>query len=315
MDPSWSSAHHKHPHHHHLFEEEEKEKDAVSPPSPGHHHDDHPEQQQPHHDHRPHHHEHHLHHHPHVYPHHEYEHHHHDHHEFESFQGGSRRQHYEETFDENGNLILGSSINSNNSNEEHGFCRPGMSGGGMIMYMDGFRFSLLGGTNKNQPCLNLLVPGWTLDSYWKFGFAAVGVFALAVLVEGFSKLRHKVVRAAKEQRRRQRQSSSPRSFYRHPALLRLAVTSLHGLQALLGYILMLVAMTFSLELLLCVCCGLAVGYAVFFQSSAEEDDVVAHVTSNPCCEFMEEESREMQQASSYTPLTQGLLEGQRRTVV
>ena len=128
------------------------------------------------------------------------------------------------------------------------------------------------------------------------------VFALAVLVEGFSKLRHKVVRASKQQ-----PSHLP------PALLRLAVTTLHGLQALLGYILMLVTMTFSMELLFCVCCGLAVGYAVFFQTSQEED--LIHVTSNPCCEFMEEESREMQPASHYSPLTQGLMEGERRSAV
>ena len=113
--------------------------------------------------------------------------------------------------------------------------------------MPGFRFSLGG----NQPCLNLLLPGWTLDSPWKFGGAAVGVFVLAVLVEGFSKLRHKLVRAAKQ-----------RQLHHHPALLRLAVTSLHGLQALLGYILMLVTMTFSIEMLLAVCCGLAYNSAL-----------------------------------------------------
>ena len=60
---------------------------------------------------------------------------------------------------------------------------------------------------------------------------------------------------------------------------------------------MLVTMTFSIELLLCVVAGLAAGFAIFFQTSHffqdnDVDDEAHHVTSNPCCEFMAEESRE-----------------------
>ena len=40
-----------------------------------------------------------------------------------------------------------------------------------------------------------------------------------------------------------------------------ALVALHGVQLLLGYLLMLVAMTYSVELLLCTCAGLAAGCA------------------------------------------------------
>lgn len=60
---------------------------------------------------------------------------------------------------------------------------------------------------------------------------------------------------------------------------------------------MLVTMTFSLELLFAACFGLSAGYyAWFMRDPSDEDnaeDVNQHVTSNPCCEFMEEESREL----------------------
>lgn len=179
----------------------------------------------------------------------------------------------------------------------------------------GFRFSLRG----NQSCLNLLFPGWTLDTEAKFYIAMMGVFLLAVSVEGFSKLRHRVVRAARLNAMQGRTSKA--------LWLRSSVTLLHGMQALLGYTLMLVTMTFSLELLMCVVAGLALGYAVFFQqlacsfdTSDDEVDSVSdearHVTSNPCCEFMSEESREVTPANDRVrpsedchPLSQPLLPG------
>jgi hypothetical protein len=91
----------------------------------------------------------------------------------------------------------------------------------------------------------------------------VGVFFAALLVEGFSKLRHKIVRAV----RRQRFDDNSSISQCQKIALRWAVTVLHGMQALFGYTLMLVTMTFSIELLLCVVFGLATGYAVFFQSA------------------------------------------------
>ena len=154
------------------------------------------------------------------------------------------------------------------------------------MYMEGFKFTLAG----PEPCLNLFFPQWTLDSAPKFYAAMAGVFVLSILVEGISAMRYRIVRSVKEAHRRM----GPRSTVAPPPkatqALRLVVTLLHGLQGLLGYLLMLSIMTFSVELLLVTVLGLAVGYGVFFQY--EEALGRVHVTTNPCCSFLEGEARE-----------------------
>eukprot|EP00547_Thalassionema_nitzschioides_P002437 CAMPEP_0194202918 /NCGR_PEP_ID=MMETSP0156-20130528/2831_1 /TAXON_ID=33649 /ORGANISM="Thalassionema nitzschioides, Strain L26-B" /LENGTH=94 /DNA_ID=CAMNT_0038928543 /DNA_START=474 /DNA_END=758 /DNA_ORIENTATION=- len=42
-------------------------------------------------------------------------------------------------------------------------------------------------------------------------------------------------------------------------------------------------MTFSVEIFVCVILGLGLGFAVFY------DDEKIHVTTNPCCNFIQEE--------------------------
>jgi len=118
---------------------------------------------------------------------------------------------------------------------------------------------------------------------------------MAVAVEGLAKFRHVVVAVAKSKARGNSSSS------RTTAVARYSIPVLHGLQAAAGYTLMLLAMTFSLELLCSVVAGLATGYAIFFKlptpaadGGADNDpyQLRQHVTTNPCCEFMEEESKE-----------------------
>ena len=152
-----------------------------------------------------------------------------------------------------------------------------------IMYMEGFKFS----TSASEPCLNLFFPDWTLDTSGKFYAACAGVLVLAIVVEGLSALRYRIVRSVK----RVHQSPSAELSSSTQAL-RLVVTLLHGLQGLLGYLLMLAVMTFSVELLLAVVVGLAIGYGAFFQY--EEAMGRIHVTTNPCCSFLESEARERQ---------------------
>ena len=148
------------------------------------------------------------------------------------------------------------------------------------MYMEGFKFTMA----NEEPCLNLFFADWTLNSSTKFYAAMVGCFFLAIFVEGLSALRYRIVRSVKQAHRRgdQQQSSTQG--------LRLVVSVLHGLQGLVGYLLMLSIMTFSVELLLSVAVGLAVGYGLFFQY--EEAFGRVHVTTNPCCSFLEGEARE-----------------------
>lgn len=49
---------------------------------------------------------------------------------------------------------------------------------------------------------------------------------------------------------------------------------------------MLATMTFSVELFFCVLVGLGSGYAIFY----DENDT--HVTTNPCCNFIQNEADE-----------------------
>jgi hypothetical protein len=138
--------------------------------------------------------------------------------------------------------------------------------------MDGFRWAL----KRGQPCINLYFPGWTLNTTGKFVTAMIGVIILAILAEGISKFRHKLSKKAKL-------STLTKAEARN---FRLTQTGLHGIHALTGYSLMLAAMTFALEFMVCVIMGLVIGYAIF------GGDTYSHVTTNPCCAFLEDEANE-----------------------
>jgi copper transporter 1 len=142
--------------------------------------------------------------------------------------------------------------------------------------MDGFQWSLQGG----HPCINLYFSGWTLDTSGKFACAMIGVFLLALLTEGISIWRHALSRRAKTL------ASNSQQAPNEARMLRAYQTCIHGFHAMTGYILMLAAMTFSLELMASVIIGLVVGYLVF------GGDGFNHITTNPCCAFLEDEANE-----------------------
>ena len=96
----------------------------------------------------------------------------------------------------------------------------------------------------------------------------LGILLLSIATEGLSKTRSLLSKRLKG------------------GIKRWTITLLHGLQALVGYILMLATMTFSVELLFCVIVGLGIGFAIFY------DDEDSHVTTNPCCNFIQEEFNE-----------------------
>eukprot|EP00977_Amphora_coffeiformis_P024114 scaffold15089_cov168-Amphora_coffeaeformis.AAC.6 len=160
-----------------------------------------------------------------------------------------------------------------NSTGVPAFCSSSM-GGGMV--------------RKRNSDIVVLRGHWTLDSRQKFYAAMAGVFFLAIFVEGLSNLRYRIVHSVKLAHRR-RDDVAPKSTQ----MLRLVVTLMHGLQGLVGYMLMLAIMTFSVELLLAAVLGLAIGYGIFFQY--EEALGRLHVTTNPCCSFLEGEAREIQE--------------------
>eukprot|EP00566_Odontella_aurita_P000205 CAMPEP_0113547266 /NCGR_PEP_ID=MMETSP0015_2-20120614/12260_1 /TAXON_ID=2838 /ORGANISM="Odontella" /LENGTH=243 /DNA_ID=CAMNT_0000447801 /DNA_START=1 /DNA_END=732 /DNA_ORIENTATION=- /assembly_acc=CAM_ASM_000160 len=129
------------------------------------------------------------------------------------------------------------------------FAAPPFCTGSTAMYMSGFRFVLASG-DGSMPCLNLFFETWTLDSPAKFVFGALFVFILAAMNEGLSALRRGVRRWMGPGKRRKALS---------------VVT--HAIQATMGYVLMLAAMTYAAEMLLAVICGMATGYALFFDDA------------------------------------------------
>jgi Ctr copper transporter family len=150
------------------------------------------------------------------------------------------------------------------SSSSSSFCSMDMN---MAMYMDGFNFALTG----DQPCLNLYFSSWTLNSVGKFVAAMIGVFLLAVSVEGIAKFRVSFVRSTRVK------SWDARK-------IRTCVTLLHGFHAFIGYAVMLAIMTYSAELLIMAVAGLTTGYAVFFSLQDDLDGV--HVAATPCCAYM-----------------------------
>ena len=85
--------------------------------------------------------------------------------------------------------------------------------GGMIMYMDGFTFSLFHHNNHNNnnnnsssssslsPCLNLLFSGYTLDNPYKFILAMIIVTCIGISVEGIAWLKRRYVIGIKKKLR------------------------------------------------------------------------------------------------------------------
>ena len=171
-------------------------------------------------------------------------------------------------------MVTANLFGADDSNQA--FCSGSM--GGMVMFMDGFHWAL----KRGNQCINLYFPNWTLDSKGKVVGAMIGVLLLAIVTEGISKYRHTLSQKAKK------------TYYlsNEAKILRLTQTSLHGFHAFTGYILMLATMTFALELLLCVILGLVIGYAIF------GGDQYSHVTTNPCCAFLEDEACERVPSSS-----------------
>ena len=191
---------------------------------------------------------------------------------------------------------------------------------GSIMYMDGFHFTFFSST-PHQPCLNLFLSTWTLDTPTKFIMASFGVFMLGILTEGVASfVRHRRFRSRVTLHCSASASSTAASNATTNGRIRpccatvFGTTSatathryidslLHILQALLGYMDMLVIMTLSVELFMLLLAGLGVGYFAFSNfrsraldqllsstSSKDRSAIMAAIGAGsadiPCCEFL-----------------------------
>lgn len=175
------------------------------------------------------------------------------------------------------------------------FCKPG----GMVMYMDGFHLAL-DASSPEKKCINLWLTGWTLDSVEKFYGAMFVVVMLGIATEGMGALR---IRAHKKMLRRTQMHQSEAEKRKQTRLLKLKNTGFHGIQGLLGYMLMLAVMTYSIEMLFSCLCGVMLGYNIFY---SDLSSIPPGMNSNPCCDFMtnitDSETEPSDHTDGHTPL-------------
>jgi len=169
-------------------------------------------------------------------------------------------------------------------------------GNGMVHYMDGFHMTLTGG----HPCLVLWFNQWILDTPAKFAGAMVGIFFFSMSVEGFTKLRHDFFHRAQQRvaavdeeieqdERKENEADEEKAAVAATSMdkqvddpssrldrkkkqrdaylkfVHVSVTALRAFQGFVGYALMLIAMSFSGELIIMIVAGLAAGHVVFYQ--------------------------------------------------
>ena len=180
---------------------------------------------------------------------------------------------------------MGSSMmnDDHTSDDDNVFCK----GMGMVMYMEGFQWSLLK-TDTPHSCLNFYFPSWTLDTRTKFIGAMICIIIMGIVTEGIGRLKHDITKKA---RKISATSSSARSTTNtntrtiQTRRLWYIQTLLQGCSVFMAYVLMLIVMTYSLEMLCCVILGLVIGYFIF------GGDLYNH-SSSPCCQFLEEEDED-----------------------
>ena len=137
--------------------------------------------------------------------------------------------------------------------------------GATDMYMSGFETA---GADRRNPCVILFISSWTLDSRLKFVFACFGVAFMGFLIEFLICVRRRLT---------SRKRLSPYLLAPRPSIRQWTSILLFGANLFLGYLAMLVAMTYSIELFVCVIVGLMVGHACFNSKAAVGETV------DPCC--------------------------------
>jgi len=144
-----------------------------------------------------------------------------------------------------------------NETAKAGYCNAGNA---VSMSMTGF----LGDVDASGGCFILLFSPWVLDSRLKFGIGCVGTMLAAIAVEWLVSLRREVL---------SRDSYKVWLGQAYPLAWGLVYTA----QVTLGYLLMLIAMTYSSILFLMVVLGLGLGHMLFNWRAPVAE------TSDACC--------------------------------
>eukprot|EP00854_Cymbomonas_tetramitiformis_P006192 gene6192-7423_t len=138
------------------------------------------------------------------------------------------------------------------------YCNKAM---GMDMFMGGFMTAR--DSSASSPCLMIFFKEWKLTSKQKLAGACIGTVNLGMLVELLVYVR-----------RRMRAS---RLAIVRPRAARLATIALFAVQVSLGYFLMLIAMSYQVELFCMVVLGLVLGHAIFNGAAPIVEQC------DPCC--------------------------------
>lgn len=147
-------------------------------------------------------------------------------------------------------LCVAESDFGEDKSSEMSFCKQGMMP--MSMFMKGFKSVL---SKDMLPCISYFVQSWVLDDAGKFKGAMIYSFLLGLLTQGLIVFR--VIVSSKAEQRR---------------LKKYLLVSIYVLQVLMGYILMFLAMTYSVELLLSTVVGVAFGYYLFHKAEHPESN-------------------------------------------
>lgn len=115
----------------------------------------------------------------------------------------------------------------------------------MVMYLGGFRFTM-SSAKEMLPCLSYYVRSWVLNDKGKFKGAMVYSFLLGLVTQGLAVTRAVVFTHVQKYKVR-----------------KYLMVAIYVLQVYMGYMIMLVAMMYSAELLLSAVAGLAFGYFLF----------------------------------------------------
>lgn len=140
------------------------------------------------------------------------------------------------------------SDNSSVSNETNtSFCN--MRAYPTNMYMDGFN-----GLGPNVPCLIFLFQSWILDTPTKYAFGSIGAFLIGIAIETLVYFRRqlkltKLTHLAPSSRKRK--------------VCAFMLILLYGIQLVLAYFAMLLAMSFAIVIFTMVMLGLTTGHFIF----------------------------------------------------
>merc|ERR1712194_845018 len=146
--------------------------------------------------------------------------------------------------------------------------------GGTSMYMNGFQW-------EGLYCVIYLFPSWVLNTPWKLVIACFGTILGGIAVEGVITARRMILQSKK--------------FKLQNANTKLFISMiLYGAQLTMGYLIMLVVMTYSGPLFISVIIGLMIGHVLFqvisiptttAKKGKNRDTSIVIEGATPCCQY------------------------------